>query len=321
MVTQDLHISTRLKKLLPSLTDEERKQLKANIEADGRVTDPILYWHDGKKNLVVDGMHRFDIARRGGLPYKTEPMEIAGAIEDVELWMLNRQLGRRNLLSPQAIRKLRGELYNRLKGAQGGDHTSEKANSQNDSLLGNAAEEVAEKAGVSPATAVRDGARVEALEKCAPSIQKGVESGQVKVSDADVKTLSKLNPIHQNNIAADLRKGQAKTVKEAMEKRKIKQPGQKKKTAKNYGKCPNCVGTKWTEDEDGVVCAKCGHPHGEPAGDADEDRVKTQRQKTTKTAEALQRAFDDLQHMKARTEYDKAIKACKGLLAIARGWK
>ncbi len=106
----------------------------------------------------------------------------------------------------------------------------------------------------------------------------------------------------------------------------------------DYGKCPNCAGTKWKVDNDDYVsCAKCSHPHGEPAGDADEDRIKTQRQKTTKTIEALMRAFDDLQTMKARqfhagtttwTDADVmatlesmgTIRACKGLLKIAKGW-
>ena len=32
----------------------------------------------------------------------------------------------------------------------------------------------------------------------------------------------------------------------------------------DYGKCPNCHGTEWKEDFEGVVCAKCLHPHGEP---------------------------------------------------------
>ena len=103
------------------------------------------------------------------------------------------------------------------------------------------------------------------------------------------------------------------------------------------GKCPVCAGTRWTEDEDGVSCAKCHHPWGEPAGDPDEDRIKTQRQKTVKTVEALVRAFDDLQAMKAKPEHGGATKwtadevgatlkdmgviaACKGLLTIAKRW-
>jgi len=92
-------------------------------------------------------------------------------------------------------------------------------------------------------------------------------------------------------------------------------------TPADYGKCPVCAGAKWVEGEEGVVCAKCQHPHGEPAGDVDDDRLNTQRQKTVKTAEALMRAFDDLQTMKARPEHAGAVTDCKGLLKIAKGWQ
>jgi hypothetical protein len=87
------------------------------------------------------------------------------------------------------------------------------------------------------------------------------------------------------------------------------------------GKCPNCAGEKWTEDEDGVSCAKCKHPHGEPTGGADEERIKTQRSKTIKTVEALQRAFDDLHLLLPKPQHDEAVKTCKVLLRMARAWK
>lgn len=88
----------------------------------------------------------------------------------------------------------------------------------------------------------------------------------------------------------------------------------------DHGKCPACAGDKWDEDDDGVFCSKCHHPHGEPAGDVDEDRLNTQRQKCRKTAEALMRAFDDLQCMKARPEHSETISVCKSLIALAKGW-
>jgi len=88
----------------------------------------------------------------------------------------------------------------------------------------------------------------------------------------------------------------------------------------DYGKCPSCSKTTWTKSTEGVVCAKCNHPHGEPAGDTNEDALKTMRQKTVKTAEALLRAFDDLNLLRARSEYDEAILRCKQLLAIAHSW-
>ena len=89
----------------------------------------------------------------------------------------------------------------------------------------------------------------------------------------------------------------------------------------DYGKCPNCLGTKWDSDEFGVSCAKCHHPFGEPAGDVDEDRIKTQRQKTIKTTEALMRAFDDLNYLCARAAHKEAIRLCKLLLKTVKEWK
>lgn len=94
-----------------------------------------------------------------------------------------------------------------------------------------------------------------------------------------------------------------------------------KGTPRDLGKCPNCAGTKWTESDEGFECAKCNHPHGEPAGETDKDRFATQRQKTVKTVEALMRAFDDLNLLKSRSEHGKAIETCKGLLDTAKGWK
>ena len=89
----------------------------------------------------------------------------------------------------------------------------------------------------------------------------------------------------------------------------------------DYGRCPNCHGTEWLVEDDGVCCAKCLHPCGEPAGDVDDDVLTKQRQKTIKTAEALHRAFEDLNAMLARAENDEAGKLCKRLLVIAKGWK
>jgi hypothetical protein len=90
---------------------------------------------------------------------------------------------------------------------------------------------------------------------------------------------------------------------------------------RTLGKCPNCAGTRWTQDEFGATCAKCHHPHGEARGDADEDRVDTQRSKTVKTVEALMRAFDDLNMLLAKPDHPDAIAQCKFLLTIARAWK
>ena len=116
-----------------------------------------------------------------------------------------------------------------------------------------------------------------------------------------------------------------KTVPAALEALEITPPPKP-----DYGKCPVCAGVKWRTVDGNVICAKCQHPHGEPAGDPDEERLKTQRQKTAKTVEALMRAIDDLQLMHGQkcpecqlTEAQSAdpIRCCKRLLAIAKEWK
>jgi hypothetical protein len=50
----------------------------------------------------------------------------------------------------------------------------------------------------------------------------------------------------------------------------------------NLGKCPNCGGTKWArllinnEAVEDWACAKCHHPHGEPAGDVNGEATGSQ---------------------------------------------
>ena len=214
----ELHISSRLKKLLPPLTAEERQQLKANIEADCRVTDPIFYWHDGKKNVVVDGMNRWELVRNTDFPYDAQELELE-SYEDAELWILNHQLGRRNLLKPAAVRKLRGDLYNRLKTNHGGHRKG--STGQNVLLIGDASQEVAKKAGVSARTVRRDGIRAANIDK----LTKAAKVIADKASDKDIKELASCEPADQDAVARAVRTGQSATVGDA-----IRQTGARPKT-------------------------------------------------------------------------------------------
>src|SRR3990167_4083270 len=114
MADVTLEISPQLKKLLNPLSGEEFKQLEANIVADKRVIDPILYWDAGDRNWIVDGMHRFEIAEKHKIPFNCEPMEFE-SLKDAEIWLLRHEFGRRHFLNPLEFKKAVGELYNRLK--------------------------------------------------------------------------------------------------------------------------------------------------------------------------------------------------------------
>jgi hypothetical protein len=92
--------------------------------------------------------------------------------------------------------------------------------------------------------------------------------------------------------------------------------------SKDYGKCPNCQGSKWTEDEFGVSCAKCNQPHGEPVGDADEQRVNDQHSKAVKTCQALRRELDELKDMHPNPAAYKESTECNSRIwHLLKGWR
>ena len=96
---KELKIDPELKNLLPPLTDEEYKQLEKNIKDNGFDRNfPIMEWN----GYIADGHNRYSICRKhniepviGTLAYDTK--------EEVMEWMLDIQLGRRNLSPIQRI--------------------------------------------------------------------------------------------------------------------------------------------------------------------------------------------------------------------------
>lgn|GEM_PF-6093657 len=79
--------------------------------------------------------------------------------ESVIDWMIDNQLGRRNL-TPDQFKLLLGRKYNRVKGKQGGD---KKSKYQNDTLI-DTAESLAQEHGVSAPTVKRAGSAAEAID-------------------------------------------------------------------------------------------------------------------------------------------------------------
>jgi hypothetical protein len=92
---QQLTINPELKSLIPPLTAEEFKQLETNVLAEG-IREPIITWN----GTIVDGHNRYELAQMYDLPFNTLEMEFAEFCDAVE-WMLNNQLGRRNLTELQ----------------------------------------------------------------------------------------------------------------------------------------------------------------------------------------------------------------------------
>jgi hypothetical protein len=156
-------------------------------------------------------------------------------------------------------------------------------------------------------------------------VEKAINKGQRATVEFAKATLDKFRAIIDRGKAADSgkddRTDSAGTKPQETSHRPPRSGRDKPVASQDYGKCPNCAGIKWTEDEFGVTCAKCHQPHGEPSGGPDEQRVKDQLSKAVKTCEALMRAFDDLNRMVPRQEHVEAIASCKFLLKTARAWK
>jgi hypothetical protein len=94
----ELLVDKRIQNALHPLTHDEYKTLEANCVAAGRVLDSIKVW--GDTGIIVDGHNRYKIAQKHNLPFETEVLQFEST-DDVMVWILDNQFGRRNLSSVQ----------------------------------------------------------------------------------------------------------------------------------------------------------------------------------------------------------------------------
>ena len=203
---KELKIDPELRDLLPPLTDEEYKQLEKNIVENGFDKNfPIMIWHD----FVVDGHNRYDICQKhkidfvyGTLGYETK--------EEVMEWMLDIQLGRRNLSPIQriAIAEKYRSIYEKqakenLKQASGGDRRSEEfkknQGSQNSSKVDNKIDvraKLAETAGVSTDTYSK-GKKI--LGSDNEEVKNAVLSGEMSIN-AGYNKIKENKKVEDNNV-------------------------------------------------------------------------------------------------------------------------
>lgn len=90
-----LEIKEEFKKLIPSLTTEEFKQLEENCLNEG-IREAILTWN----GFIIDGHNRYEIATKWNLDFQTKSKHFASE-QEVKEWMILNQFGRRNLSNYQ----------------------------------------------------------------------------------------------------------------------------------------------------------------------------------------------------------------------------
>lgn len=100
----DLIIDKEFEELLPVLTPEEFVRLEQSILKDGML-DPIKVWEEPStgRNIIIDGHNRYRILKKNNISlnywenYKFMYADELPTRDDVKRWMLEQQLGRRNL--------------------------------------------------------------------------------------------------------------------------------------------------------------------------------------------------------------------------------
>lgn len=93
----ELKIDDDFKNLIPPLKKDEFEKLEKNILQDG-IRDKLIIWEE----TIIDGHNRYEIARKHDLDFEVKKMHFLSKEEAIN-WMLNNQLGRRNLTPQQRV--------------------------------------------------------------------------------------------------------------------------------------------------------------------------------------------------------------------------
>jgi hypothetical protein len=200
-MSKEFTIDPEFKGLIPPLSAGEYKQLEDNILAAKKCRDALITWQ-GK---LVDGHNRYQICTEHEIKYTTAELKLDSR-DDVILWIVKNQFGRRNLTKRQT-EYCRGKQYETEKqvvtNKLGNNQHSKngEAVAQNDTQPKNAketemftAERLAGQHKVSPATIKRDAKFsnvVDAIGAVSPEAKIKILLGDTKISKQALMKLAK----------------------------------------------------------------------------------------------------------------------------------
>lgn len=99
---EDITIHSELELYIRKQTPEELEQFKSSLKEEG-IRDAIVVTLLDGNNVLIDGHHRFRVGKEVGITdFPTKQLEL-GTLEDIKIWMLKNQLGRRNLTDAERI--------------------------------------------------------------------------------------------------------------------------------------------------------------------------------------------------------------------------
>ncbi|MFT4030784.1 MAG: hypothetical protein QM669_00030 [Siphonobacter sp.] len=209
-----IKILPELQAFIPPLLGDEYAQLEENILKEG-CREALLIWETtagvalGNASpdsmfVLVDGHNRYSVCQKHALDFKIHLVQFP-TIEAVRFFMIDNQLGRRNL-TPEQTSYLRGLRYRTEKQGKGKydrtlykgqnvpyghEEESEEQKGQNVPYeSGNTSERLAERFNVSEKTIKRDADFSEGLDKLTPDFRNQILSGQIKINKALISQLA-----------------------------------------------------------------------------------------------------------------------------------
>lgn len=180
----DYIIDAEIESLLPPATEEELAKLEAQI-LDGKHVDAGVVAVVGKKRILADGHTRRKICLAHDLPFPTRDKDFDNRETLIE-WVINTQLGRRNLTDERKA-YYRGKKYLSEKKSVGKPAANYATVAELDIDKNNAtAEKVAKQHGVSERTIHNDAKFTEAVDKLPPKVKEAVLAGKVPETKKEI---------------------------------------------------------------------------------------------------------------------------------------
>ena len=200
-VKANITILPELQALIPELQKSEYEQLEENIRKEG-CRDSLLIWQtnqgtiDGTEstlpvNVLVDGHNRYSICKKHSIDYKVVLREFL-SLQAVRDFMINNQLGRRNL-TPEQTSYLRGLKYRNERQTAGRPIQDENTEEQN--IAQRTQDRLAQEFNVSPRTIHRDREYSEGIDKLTSDLKQEVLSGKQKVPKEMIRSVGRVSNI------------------------------------------------------------------------------------------------------------------------------
>jgi hypothetical protein len=207
----DLVIDPEFAGLGRALDGEEDAQLEQNLLRAQRCRDPLTAWKVDGLLILLDGHNRHRINRKHNLPFTVVAIELPDR-EAARNWIIDNQLGRRNL-TPEQASYLRGLRYIAAKQSHGGRRRGTPSSGHGAPLKTD--EALAQQYGVDPRTIRRDGqfaANVDAIAaNCGDGAKRVLLSPTSKLSRQAIQELARKAPEEQQRAVHEAAKPSAPT--------------------------------------------------------------------------------------------------------------